>query len=48
MWIRNKEVGRRTAAPKVVAVVRVVDRVMPPGTVVFVNGLCPLLPIRER
>ena len=41
-------VGRRTAAPKVVAAVRVADRVMPPGTAVFVNGLCPLLPIRER
>jgi hypothetical protein len=41
-------VCRRTAAPKVVAAVRVADRVMPPGTAVFVNGLCPLLPIRER
>ena len=40
--------GRRTVAPKVVAAVRVADRVMPPGTAVFVNGLCPLLPSRER
>jgi hypothetical protein len=36
--------GRRTTALKIVAVVRVADRVMPPGTAFFVNGLCPLLP----
>jgi hypothetical protein len=40
--------GRRTAAPKIVTAVRVADRVMPPGTAFFVNGLCPLLPTRER